>query len=100
MSKSLLQGDPRRCWLCGGAARWDDPLDKHHIFGGAMRKKSERDGLWVMLHHRRCHEDGPESAHRSAQVRGRLQAEGQRAWMEVHGAGADEFRAQYHKSYL
>ena len=41
MSKSLLQGDPRRCWLCGCPASWD-----------------------------------------------------------AHGACADEFRAQYHKSYL
>lgn len=31
----------RSCWLCGrnGTA---EPLDKHHIFGGAYRKKSEK----------------------------------------------------------
>ena len=34
----------RSCWLCGrnGTA---EPLDKHHIFGGAYRKKSEKYGL-------------------------------------------------------
>ena len=100
MSKSLLQRDMGRCWLCGEPAGWDDPLDKHHIFGGAMRRKSEGDGLWVMLHHSKCHEDGPESAHRSAETRGRLQAEGQRAWMRAHGTDEDGFRAEYHKSYI
>lgn len=41
----------RSCWLCGrnGTA---EPLDKHHIFGGAYRKKSEKYGLTVYL----CHE--------------------------------------------
>lgn len=40
----------RSCWLCGrnGTA---EPLDKHHIFGGAYRKKSEKYGLTVYLCH-------------------------------------------------
>ena len=44
----------RSCWLCGrnGTA---EPLDKHHIFGGAYRKKSEKYGLTVYLCHGSCH---------------------------------------------
>ena len=38
----------KRCFLCG---RNDtgDPLERHHIFGGANRKKSEKYGLVVYL---------------------------------------------------
>ena len=38
---------PRACWLCGrnGAS---DPLDAHHIFGGANRKLSEKYGRWCL----------------------------------------------------
>lgn len=53
----------RNCWLCGrnGTA---DPLDKHHIFGGAYRKKSEKYGLCVDLCHHDCHIFGEGAAHR------------------------------------
>ena len=46
----------RECFLCGRNGA-DDPLDKHHIFGGAYRKKSERYGLTVYLCHDRCQPD-------------------------------------------
>ena len=52
----------RSCWLCGrnGTA---EPLDKHHIFGGAYRKKSEKYGLTVYLCHGSCHIFGEKAAH-------------------------------------
>ena len=100
MSKSILQQDLGRCWLCGEPAAWNDPLDKHHVFGGALRRKSERDGLWVKLHHYRCHEDGPRSVHRCAAIRRQLQEAAQRAWMKERGAGEEAFRAAYYKSYI
>ena len=55
------------CWLCGsnGCA---DPLDRHHIFGGANRKKSERMGLVVYLCHNRCHIFGRYSAHQNKET--------------------------------
>lgn len=40
--------DERVCWLCGRNGN-GDPLECHHIFGGAMRKKSEKYGLKVYL---------------------------------------------------
>ena len=47
----------KRCFLCG---RNDtgDPLERHHIFGGANRKKSEKYGLVVYLCGNRCHRNG------------------------------------------
>lgn len=38
-------------------------LHKHHIFGGANRKLSEKYGLWVNICCIRCHNGGPESVH-------------------------------------
>ena len=40
--------EEKRCWLCGRNGA-DDPLDVHHIFGGANRKLSDRFGLTVYL---------------------------------------------------
>ncbi|MBQ7534111.1 MAG: hypothetical protein IJT43_00650, partial [Stomatobaculum sp.] len=52
------------CFLCGRNGM-DDPLDTHHIFNGASRKKSEAYGLTVRLCHGRCHQNGPDSVHRN-----------------------------------
>ena len=62
------------CWLCGrnGSA---EPLDKHHVFGGALRSKSERYGLTVYLCHGSCHIFGERAAHRSRETRERLLAD-------------------------
>jgi hypothetical protein len=38
----------KECWL-DQRNGYADPLDKHHIFGGAYRKKSEKYGLYVYL---------------------------------------------------
>ena len=46
MSKSILQ-DKKECFLTG-ATRC---LDKHHIWAGARRSKSEKWGCWVWLAH-------------------------------------------------
>ena len=48
----------KRCFLCGknGAA---DPLERHHIFGGPNRGKSEKYGLVVLLCGEECHRNGP-----------------------------------------
>ena len=63
--------EEKRCWLCGRNGA-EDPLDVHHIFGGANRKLSDRFGLTVYLCHERCHIFGPEAAHRSGETAERL----------------------------
>lgn len=90
---------PRKCWLCGrNGAR--DPLDAHHIFGGANRKLSEKYGLVVPLCHHRCHESGSMAVHRSAETAQRLHEWGQRKAMEEQGWSIAEFRAVFGRNYL
>lgn len=89
----------RRCWLCGrnGAA---DPLDEHHIFGGANRKKSERLGLKVDLCHDRCHIFGELAAHNNAETMEKLHKYGQIMAMRKFGWSVDEFTMVIGKNYL
>ena len=90
----------RTCWLCGKNG-CGDPLDRHHIFGGtACRKKSERYGLTVFLCHDSCHENGPESVHRNAETRARLQEYGQRKAMEENGWSVEDFIREFGKNHL
>ena len=89
----------RECWLCGrnGAT---DPLDKHHIFGGANRKKSDRLGLTVYLCHNSCHIFGQEAVHQNAGVMRQLHQYGQRKAMAENGWDTDRFIAEFGKNYL
>ena len=98
MKKSIVQKDEKTCYLCGrnGAG---DRLEKHHIFGGANRKKSEEDGLWVWLCGDRCHRNGKGSAHKSAVEAMILHTVGQLAWEQTYGSRA-EFMKRYGKNFL
>lgn len=89
----------RRCFLCGrnGAA---DPLDRHHIFGGSNRGKSEKYGLVVYLCHNRCHIFGAGAVHQNAEVMRELHEYGQKKYMAEHNATADDFRELFGKNYL
>ena len=49
---SIVQADTSKCFLCH---RSGVKLDRHEIFGNAMRNKSKRMGLWVSLCHDPCH---------------------------------------------
>ena len=44
--KSILQTE-KECFI----THCTTGLDKHHIFGGALRNWSEKNGLWVWLRH-------------------------------------------------
>lgn len=89
----------RECWLCGRRGA-QDPLDRHHIFGGACRDKSERYGLVVMLCHNRCHIFGPNAVHRDAETMQALHEYGQRKAIEEQGWDVDRFRREFGKNYL
>ena len=90
---------PKACFLCGRNGT-TDPLDAHHIFGGANRKLSERFGLVVHLCHDRCHENGKDAAHRNAATAQALHEYGQRLAMERNGWSIEEFRAVFGRNYL
>lgn len=89
----------KACWLCGrnGAG---DPLDKHHLFSGAYRKKSEKYGLTVYLCHNRCHIFGPNAAHRNKDTMQQLHEYGQRKAMKEQGWTPEDFIREFGKNYL
>ena len=91
--------DNRRRFLCGrnGAS---DPLDLHHIFPGACRKKSEKYGLVVYLRHNRCHIFAKTAVHQNEGQMRRLKRYGQLRAMQEQGWTEDDFRREFGKSYL
>lgn len=87
----------RRCWLCG---RTNGQIDRHHIFGGPFRQKSERYGLVVDLCHDSCHIFGEYSAHQSKETALELHQYGQRKAMEEQGWTTEDFIAEFGRNYL
>ena len=87
------------CWLCGANGN-GDPLDRHHIFGAANRKKSEKLGLVVYLCHNSCHIFGKNAAHQNKDTMLRLHQYGQRKAMEEQGWDTDRFIREFGKNYL
>lgn len=91
MSKSILQGDTKECYVTGATYN----LDKHHIYHGtANRKLAEKYGCWVWLEHSvhmRLHDKDKE-------LDRRLQRECQNAFENNHTR--EEFRKIFGKSYL
>ena len=77
-----------------------DPLEQHHIFGGANRAKSERYGLKVWLCGNRCHREGVQAAHRNKRTQDKLHLYGQIKAMQEQGWTEEEFRREFGKSYL
>lgn len=89
----------RECFLCGanGSA---DPLDRHHIFSGPYRSKSEKYGLVVDLCHHKCHIFQKGAVHQNAKVMRQLKRYGQLKIMSEQGWTEDDFRREFGKSYL
>ena len=89
----------RSCWLCGrnGTA---EPLDKHHIFGGAYRKKSEKYGLTVCLCHNSCHIFGERAVHNCRETMDALHKYGQKLAMEQQGWTKEDFIREFGRNYL
>ena len=99
MARRKIDKGQRRCWLCGRNGI-GDPLEEHHIFGGANRRKSEKYGLKVWLCGNRCHREGYEAVHRNARTQEKLHIYGQLKAMEEQGWTAEEFREVFGKSYV
>lgn len=90
---------PTCCWLCGRNGT-GDPLEEHHIFGGASRKKSEKYGLTVYLCGNRCHREGAQSAHRCRETREKLRRYGQKKVMDEQGWDEERFIREFGRNYL
>ena len=97
---SILQTDHERCYLCGRRATGVDPLDRHHVFFGPNRGKSEKYGLTVYLHHSSCHIFGRQAVHNNADICRELQKEAQKTAMERFGWSTDDFIGIFGRNYL
>lgn len=99
MAKSILQEVDGCCFLCGANANLE-PLDVHHIFNGSNRKKSEKYGLKVLLHHNKCHIFGKDSVHQNAKVDKELKAFAQEEAMNHYGWSTEDFIKIFGKNYI
>ena len=97
--ESIIQKNKTKCFLCGMNA-YVEPLDKHHVFFGPYRKKSEKYGLTVYLHHNMCHIFGENSVHGNARVNRKVQAFVQKIAMDHYGWSIEDFIREFGKNYL
>ena len=92
---SILQKRTDRCLICH-SQQW---LEWHHVFGSALRDKSERLGLKVRLCHY-CHNEPPRGVHQNRYIRRKLQAFAQKKAMDHYGWSEEDFRNEFYKSYI
>lgn len=89
----------KHCFICGKSGICD-PLDKHHIFGGAYRKKSEKYGLTVYLCHSSCHIFGDLAVHRNSGTAQIIHEYGQKKAMREQNWTTEDFIREFGKNYL
>ncbi len=87
------------CWLCGANGS-NDPLERHHVFGGPLRDKSEQYGLTVWLCGNHCHRLGRYSVHKNAETARALKREMQQRCMKEQGWTMEDWHREFGKSYL
>jgi ribosome-binding protein aMBF1 (putative translation factor) len=85
--------DSNVCELCGKYG----PTDKHHVFGNAYRKKSERYGYVVRLC-RACHTTGNDAVHVNKDRRNYLKRIAQKEYEQTHTR--EEFIREFGRNYL
>lgn len=85
----------RHCYRCG-STHW---IEQHHVFGGALRKKSTKYGAVVDLCHY-CHNEPPDGVHFNAQAMLELKQEYQRKLMQENNWTISDFRREFYKNYL
>lgn len=83
------------CDLCGKYGN----LERHHCFGGANRKLSEKYGLVVNLCHE-CHNEPPDGVHFNSGRMLALRKWAQKQAMEHYGWTVDDFIKIFGRSYL
>ena len=97
---SILQAHDGTCYLCRRLhddCRIHAYLERHHVFGGADRDKSEAEGLTVYLcvaHHR----EGPEAAHLNRYINRILQQDAQMVYEAQHSH--EEFMELIGKNFI
>lgn len=97
--KSILQKNTEKCFICKQNPN-GDPLDKHHVFTGPLRSKAEKYGLFVYIHHNKCHIFGENAVHVNAEVDRQLKEYAQRKAMAHYNMTIADFRAEFRKNYI
>jgi len=92
--KSIIQ-ENKECYKCG-STNW---LEEHHIFGGANRKISERNGLKIYLCHTH-HNEPPTGIHFNKEFMEQMHKTGQRIWQEKYSKTKEDFIREFGKNYL
>ena len=90
---SIMQDDCR-CFLCGNQG---GKLDRHEPFGGGLRQKSKKYGMWLYLCHEPCHLS---RAHKDPLIKKYLIEVMQRAAMEHYGWSTEDFIRLFGKNHL
>lgn len=85
----------RKCYFCG-STQW---LERHHVFGAACRKLSEKYGLVVDLCHF-CHNEPPNGVHFNAERMAELRREFQKKAMAENGWTTEDFIRIFGRNYL
>jgi hypothetical protein len=91
---SLMQRD-QRCYICGH----DGHNHRHEVFGGGLRQKSKRLGMWCHLCPT-CHQNGRKAAHKDSATANWLKRKAQQAAMDRYRWSAEDFINQFGKNYL
>lgn len=97
--ESIIQKNKEKCFICKENANGDF-LAKHHVFGGALRSKSEKYGLTVYIHNNKCHIFGENAVHKNARINRKLQAYVQKKAMEHYGWSVEDFIKLFYKNYI
>lgn len=96
---SILQENHEVCYFWPCPECTGGKLDRHEIFGGPLRQKSKKHGLWVSICHNGCHL-GSGGVHASKTKREALQRQAQLKAMDVYGWSEEDWRREFYKSYL
>ena len=89
--------DYKECFLCKRNGN-GDRLERHHIFGGPNRKKSEKYGFVVPLRPD-MHPNGVYAGSNAKEIDTMLKEMAQTYW-EGNIGTREEFRKEFGKSYL
>ena len=96
MSKSIIPKDKKGvCYMC---KRYTN-TEVHHIIGGGLRKKSDKDGLTVNLCHW-CHNEAPNGVHQNRANDLHLKRIAERTWCDYYEKTIDDFIKAYGKNYI
>lgn len=86
----------KQCYLCHVKGV---PLERHHVFNGSNRNKSEKYGYVVLLC-RDCHTGGQNAVHRNRAVMVQLKKEFQRKAMAENGWNKEDFIREFGRNYI